>query len=258
MVNYLIKANNITYKIKNNLILNNISFEINKGDFTAIIGPNGAGKSTLANILAGIIKPNEGEITINNKNIYKISKKQKAKIISYVPQSYNYNVSDFTAEEFVATGRYPYLDYFGTLTKEHIEKVHYYMNLTNIYHLKDRHISTLSGGQYQKVNIAAALAQEAEFILLDEITSFLDQKAKYEINNLLLQLNQENNYSIIQISHDLNYTLNANSLFLCIKNGKLFAKASALEMVNNNIFTSLFDMEFLYMKQNNKIAVVPK
>lgn len=254
----MIKVSSITYKIKNNVILNDISLDIKKGDFISIIGPNGAGKSTLANIIAGIAKPDSGFVTINNENIYNISKKRKAQIISYVPQGYNFSVADFTAEEFTATGRYPYLDYFGTLTKEHMEKVHYYMNLTNIYHLKDRHISTLSGGQYQKVNIAAALAQEAEYILLDEITSFLDQKAKYEINNLLLKLNQENNYSIIQISHDLNYALNANSLFLCIKNGKLFAKASAQEMVNDDIFTSLFDMEFLYMTQNSKIAVVPK
>ena len=166
----MIKVNNISYSIKNNDIIHNISLNIKPGQMISIIGPNGAGKSTLANIIAGIMKPDKGNVTIYDKNILKINKKEKAKLISYVPQQVSFSVSDFTVEDFVATGRYPYLDYFGTITKEHLDKIHYYMNLTNIYHLKERHISTLSGGERQKVNIAAALAQEAEFILLDEIS----------------------------------------------------------------------------------------
>ncbi len=254
----MIKVSNITYSIKNNIILNNISFHIKKGDMVSIIGPNGAGKSTLANIIAGIIKADSGNIMVHDKNIYSFSKKQKAQIISYVPQSYHNSVADFTVEEFVSAGRYPYLDYFGTITKNHLDKIHYYMNITNTYHLKERHISTLSGGERQKVSIAAALAQEAEFILLDEISSFLDPKAKYEINNLLLKLNEENNYTMILITHDLNYALNAKSLFICIKQGSLFAYSSSEEMINNNIFSSLFDMDFIYLKENNRVVVIPK
>ncbi|MDY5051042.1 MAG: ABC transporter ATP-binding protein [Candidatus Mucispirillum faecigallinarum] len=254
----MIKVNNISYSIKNNDIIHNISLNIKPGQMISIIGPNGAGKSTLANIIAGIIKPDKGNVTIYDKNILKINKKEKAKLISYVPQQVSFSVSDFTVEDFVATGRYPYLDYFGTITKEHLDKIHYYMNLTNIYHLKERHISTLSGGERQKVNIAAALAQEAEFMLLDEISSFLDPKAKYEINNLLVKLNQENKYSIILITHDLNYALAVNSSFICIKKGKLFAYAESNEMVEKNIFSSLFDMEFIYLKENQRTVIVPK
>ena len=254
----MIKVNNISYSIKNNNIIHNISLNIKPGQMISIIGPNGAGKSTLANIIAGIIKPDKGNVTIYDKNILKINKKEKAKLISYVPQQVSFSVSDFTVEDFVATGRYPYLDYFGTITKEHLDKIHYYMNLTNIYHLKERHISTLSGGERQKVNIAAALAQEAEFMLLDEISSFLDPKAKYEINNLLVKLNQENKYSIILITHDLNYALAVNSSFICIKKGKLFAYAESNEMVEKNIFSSLFDMEFIYLKENQRTVIVPK
>lgn len=254
----MIKVNNISYRIKNNDIISNIILNIKQGQMVSIIGPNGAGKSTLANIITGIIKPDNGNVTIYDKNILKINKKEKAKLISYVPQQVNYSVADFTVEDFVAAGRYPYLDYFGTITKEHLDKIHYYMSLTNIYNLKERHISTLSGGERQKVNIAAALAQEAEFILLDEISSFLDPKAKYEINNLLVKLNQKNKYSIILITHDLNYALAVNSSFICIKNGKLFSCAESNEMVEKNIFSSLFDMEFIYLKENQRTVIVPK
>lgn len=254
----MIKVNNISYSIKNNVIINNISLNIKAGKLVSIIGPNGAGKSTIANMIAGILKPNKGYITIYDKNILSINKKEKAKLISFVPQQYSYSVADFTVEDFVAAGRYPYLDYFGTITKEHLDKIHYYMNLTNIYHLKERHISTLSGGEKQKVNIAAALAQEAEFIILDEISSFLDPKAKYEINNLLVKLNQENKYSIILITHDLNYALAVNSSFICIKKGALFAYAESSEMVEHNIFSDLYDMNFTYLKNNQRTVIVPK
>ena len=101
----MIKVNNISYSIKNNDIIHNISLNIKPGQMISIIGPNGAGKSTLANIIAGIMKPDKGNVTIYDKNILKINKKEKAKLISYVPQQVSFSVSDFTVEDFVATGR---------------------------------------------------------------------------------------------------------------------------------------------------------
>lgn len=254
----MIKASDISYIINNNKILDNITFTIKQGEMVSIIGPNGAGKSTLANIIMGILKSSSGTITLYNKNIHSYSKKDKAKLISYVPQDYSFSVSDFTVEEFVSSGRYPYLDYFGTITQYHLEKIHYYMNMTNVYHLKNRNISSLSGGERQKVSIAAALAQEAEFILLDEISSFLDPKTKHEINNLLIKLNVENNYTVIMVTHDLNYALAANSSFICIKNGKLFSRVNTLELVNNNILSKLFEIDFIYLNHDNRVVTFPK
>ncbi len=254
----MIKAENITYSINNNIILDNISFNINPSEMVSIIGPNGAGKSTLANIITGIIKIKEGSIYLYDKDIYEYSKKDKAKLISYVPQDYSFSVADFTAYEYTATGRYPYLDYFGTLLKEDREKIEYYMQLTNTYHLKDRHISTLSGGERQRVSIAAALTQEAEIIILDEVASFLDPKTKYDINNLLITLNRNNKYTIIMITHDLNYALSAKSKFLCIKNGRMTAFESSQDMIEKKIFNDLFDMEFTYIHHENKEVIIPK
>lgn len=254
----MIKASDISYIINNNKILDNITFTIKQGEMVSIIGPNGAGKSTIANIIMGILKSSSGTITLYNKNIHSYSKKDKAKLISYVPQDYSFSVSDFTVEEFVSSGRYPYLDYFGTITQYHLEKIHYYMNMTNVYHLKNRNISSLSGGERQKVSIAAALAQEAEFILLDEISSFLDPKTKHEINNLLIKLNVENNYTVIMVTHDLNYALAANSSFICIKNGKLFSRVNTLELVNNNILSKLFEIDFIYLNHDNRVVTFPK
>ena len=198
----MINVENINYSIKNNKILENISFTINHGDMVSIIGPNGAGKSTLVKLLTGLIKADSGSILLYNKNVYEYKKKDRAKLISYVPQEYNFAVADLTVEEFTATGRYPYLDYFGTITPNQQEKIEYYMNLTNIYPLKNRNISTLSGGEKQRVLIAAALAQEAEFIILDEVSSNLDPKIKDDINNLLIKLNNEKKFAVISITHD--------------------------------------------------------
>lgn len=254
----MISVENISYTIKNKKIIDDISLTINHGDMVCIIGPNGAGKSTLVKLMAGILKENSGNINVYNKNIHLYKKKDRAKLISYVPQEYNFSVADLTVEEFTATGRYPYLDYFGTITKEQQEKIDYYLNITNIYNLKDRHISTLSGGEKQRVLIAAALAQEAEFIILDEVSSNLDPKTKHDINNLLINLNKEKHYSIIMVSHDLNYCLEAKAKFLCIKNGRLHAFKTYKEIFEEKIFDSLFNMEFSYIKYENKEVIIPK
>lgn len=254
----MINVENISYTIKNKKILDDISFTINHGEMVCIIGPNGAGKSTLVKLMAGILKENSGNISIYNKNIHLYKKKDRAKLISYVPQEHNFSVADLTVEEFTATGRYPYLDYFGTITSTQQEKIDYYLNLTNLYDLKSRHISTLSGGEKQRVLIAASLAQEAEFILLDEVSSNLDPKTKHDINNLLINLNKEKKYSIVTVSHDLNYCMEAKAKFLCIKNGKLHAFKTYSEMYEEKVFDSLFNMEFSYIKYENKEVIIPK
>lgn len=254
----MINIENINYSIKNSKILENISFTINHGDMVSIIGPNGAGKSTLVKLLTGLIKADSGSILLYNKNVYEYKKKDRAKLISYVPQEYNFAVADLTVEEFTATGRYPYLDYFGTITPNQQEKIEYYMNLTNIYPLKNRHISTLSGGEKQRVLIAAALAQEAEFIILDEVSSNLDPKIKDDINNLLIKLNKEKKFAVITITHDLNYSLKAKSKFICIKNGRLHAFKTHKEMFEEKIFDSLFNMHFDYINYENNEVIIPK
>ncbi len=254
----MISVDNISYSVKNKKILDDISFTINHGEMVSIIGPNGAGKSTLVKLMVGILKQDTGNISIYGKDIHQYKKKDRAKLISYVPQEYNFAVADLTVEEFTATGRYPYLDYFGTITKNQMEKIHYYLDLTNIYHLKDRYISSLSGGEKQRVSIASALAQEAEFIVLDEVSSNLDPKTKHDINNLLINLNQEKHYSIITVSHDLNYCIEAQSKFLCMKNGRLFSYKTHKEMFDEKIFDSLFNMEFSYINLENKGVIIPK
>ena len=254
----MIKVENITYSVKNHKIIDNISFQIEHGEMVAVIGPNGAGKSTLVNIIMDILKADSGSVYLYNKKIKEYNKKDRAKLISFVPQEYNFTVADLTVEEFVSTGRYPYLDYFGTIDKEQMDKITYYMTLTDIYHLKNRHISSLSGGEKQRVSIAAALAQEAEFIIFDEVSSNLDPKTKYDINNLLIKLNTEKKYTIISVTHDLNYSLEAKSKFLCIKEGRLHAFLPHNEMFEKKIFDSLFNMEFSYITHNNKEVIIPK
>lgn len=254
----MLKINNLSYSVKNKEILKDISFSAGSGGLISVIGPNGAGKTTMLKIIDGIETASGGNVELFNKDIKAYSKKDLAKLISYVPQIYNAVITDFTAEEIVAAGRYPYLDYFGGLGKEDKEIVNRIMNITDTAVFKDAPVSSLSGGERQRVYIAAALAQEAGIMLLDEPTAFLDPKAKYDINALLAKLNKSENITIITVTHDLNYAVELNSRFLCLKNGSLFAFKETADMIKERVFDSLYDMPFDYVFHNSKIAVMPK
>lgn len=254
----MINVDNVSFYAKNKEILKNISFSVESGECIALTGPNGAGKTTLMKILNGFIKADSGAVLLYNKNILEYKKREKAKLISYVPQNSYTFMSDFTALEYTSAGRYPFSSFFNTLTKEDMEKVYYYMNITNTYHLKDVNISKLSGGEMQRINIAAALAQEAKIMMMDEPASFLDPKTKHDIYTLLDNINRKEKITLIIITHDINYASMLNSKFLCLKNGEIFKFDHKDNIVNNKIFNELYDMDFEYINYNNTIKVEPK
>lgn len=254
----MIKVDNVCFYAKNKMILENISFSVNSGECIALTGPNGAGKTTLMKILNGFIKADTGNVTLYNKNILEYKKREKAKLISYVPQNSYTFMSDFTALEYTSAGRYPFTSFFNTLTKDDMDKVYYYMNITNTYHLKDINISKLSGGEMQRVNIAAALSQEAKIMMMDEPASFLDPKTKHDIYSLLDKLNRDEKITLIIITHDINYAAMLNSKFLCLKNGKIFKFENKDKVISDKIFNELYNMDFEYINYNNTVKIEPK
>lgn len=254
----MIKIENVTYKIKNKILLSNINFTVNKGENISIIGSNGAGKTTLIKLLNGLIKATSGKILIFDKDINHYKRKELSKIISYVPQSTGYGY-DFTVEEYVTYGRYTYMTSFGAINKEDKNIINNVMTETNIYHLKDRKLYTLSGGERQKVFISSALAQSAPIIILDEPTVYLDPKATTEINELLQSINKSKNYTMITVTHDLNYALLSKSKMLGIKESNQIFYENYLEAYNNKYFDNLFNTTFLYVKgDNNAPQLLPR
>ena len=183
-------------------LLENISLEFNAGEFVGLIGANGAGKSTLLQLLLGLIKQDSGSVTINGSDIHTQKRRDIAKQLAFVPQSIELPYA-FNAQALVAMGRNPYLGPFELETAQDKKLIREAMHKTDIGHLKDRLVNTLSGGEKQRVIIARALAQQAATILLDEPIASLDICHQIETLQLIQSLTQSGKLAITAL-HDLN------------------------------------------------------
>lgn len=252
--NTILTVNNLNFNISNKNILNNISLEIEKGNFISIIGPNGSGKTSfLKNCLALYrVKPNT--IFVKGKDLVDYNHFELAKIIAYIPQDTIVDY-DLSVEDIVLMGRIPYLDFFEDYSKKDYEIAKKAMLDMNIYHLKDSSIMNLSGGERQKVFIAKALCQQAEIILLDEPVSELDISNQLNTMKLLTKLNNTHNITILCVLHDINLALNFSKKILILKNSNLIAFETPKTIVSQNLLNSIFDININFLEKNNKYFI---
>lgn len=211
-------------------VLKDISFSVEKGQFISIIGPNGSGKSTLLKNLANIYSPLNGKIDIDGKNIVNYKKKELAKKIALVPQDTTISY-DFSVFDIVLMGRFPYISRFEKESEYDYEMVVESLKLTNTFHLRDRSINEISGGERQRVIIARALVQEPEIIFLDEPTSHLDINHQIDLLTLLKNLNKEKNTTIILVIHDINLACRYSDKIVLMDDGKILSEGNPEEVV---------------------------
>lgn len=220
--------------------IRDISFSIRKGTFTGIIGPNGSGKTTLFRGIAGSLKSKTGKILLNGKNLAKFSYKEKAQNIAIVTQ--NIEASYISVEDYVLMGRLPYHGRFTFFESDKDYEIAYkYMKLTNTFHLKDKFMSRLSGGEQQLAGIARALTQEPELLLLDEPTSHLDITHQVQILNLLQRLNTELKLSVLMIIHDLNLAGEYCDYLVMMNKGKIHTQGTAEQVLNYKNIEEVYD-----------------
>lgn len=243
---------NFKYKDSVDFAINKIDLSIKNGDFIGIIGPNGSGKTTLIKIIANLLKPTSGTIKLEGKNYNSFSVKDFYKKVSYVPQTISVTYG-YSVYEIVMMGRTPNLNYFGIPTKEDCEIVEENLNLLDIWDIRKKSISSLSGGELQRVLIAKALAQNTNILLLDEPNSFLDYKHQLSIFKILDDLNKAGK-TIILISHDINLLANYVNKLLVMKAGKIEIFDNKEIVLNNQLLSSIFDVNFdIYEINSRKI-----
>ncbi len=183
-------------------IISNINLALKRGCLTIIIGENGTGKSTLLKTFTKIIKPISGEILIQGREIGTITAKEFAKMVAVVLTD-RLESENVTAEEVISFGRSPYTGFFGRLTSSDCSIIKGVAEELKIAPLLSKNFYELSDGQKQKVLIAKALAQQANIIILDEPTAFLDFKAKEEMFALLQRIAAQNNIAVLAATHDI-------------------------------------------------------
>ena len=215
----MISINNLFFSYdKNKEVLKDISLEINKGEIAVLLGPNGAGKTTLINCILGLLKFNSGDILIDEKSIKKMRTKDKATLLSFVPQESKR--TDLTVKETILLGRLH--DFTLYPRKEDLEKVDEIITQLGLEEVKDKTTYEISGGELQRVSIATALVQDSEVIIFDEPTSNLDIKSQKEILSIIKNVSKNKGKTIILTMHDINQAISIGERFIFIKNNILY------------------------------------
>lgn len=221
-------------------VVDNVSITIPTGKLTSFIGPNGAGKSTLLSIMSRLIDKDRGEVKIEGKEISRYKNDELARKISILKQS-NHIAIRLTVKELVSFGRFPYSR--GRLTREdweHVNKAIRYMELED---LQDRYLDELSGGQRQRAYIAMVLAQDTDYIFLDEPLNNLDMKHCVQMMKVLRKLVDELGKTIVVVMHDINFASCYSDYIVALKNGKVVREGTASEIMSNGILQGIYDMD---------------
>ncbi len=251
----LINLNNLSFnygKEKKNLI-DNISLEIKKGDFDFLIGLNGAGKTTLLKLLTRQLLPTSGQINLKGKSIEDYPLKKFSRVVGYVPQSYE-SLIPFTLFDFVASGRTPYMNFFGIPSETDLLSVNEYISLLEIEKIADKKITEISGGELRRAMLARALAQNPEVLILDEPNAHLDIEHQLKIFKLLEKLNREKELTIITVSHDLNLTAMFSKNIILLEKGNV-VKTDSKDFLKEDIIKKYFNVNTEIKIKNNFTTV---
>lgn len=229
-------------------VLRDISFSLEQGAYLSIIGPNGAGKSTLLKSFLRLHETGrpEGKIVVRGRPLPSFSQRELARLVAYVPQPGG-RIPPFTVADFLLLSRYPHASSPKALRALDADAVAHALAVTGTTRLADRRLDTLSGGERQKACLAAALAQGAEILLLDEPTAFLDPGHAADVNALLKTLNRERGLTILTVTHDLNHPLNAGGRALVLRRGEQVYFGPSGALASHGVLEAAFGHTFTYL-----------
>ena len=236
-----LSAKKLTLGFGEKIIIEDLNLAIPQGKITVLIGKNGCGKSTLLRSLARLLKPKQGKIYLDSKDITKLNTRDIAKKLSILPQAPQ-APEGLTVYELVKQGRHPHRTLLKQWTEKDETAVQYALNCTNISDLADRPVDSLSGGQRQRAWIALTLAQQTDTILLDEPTTYLDLAHQVDILDLLFELNETEGRTIIMVLHDLNLASRYADHIIALKDKQIYAQGNPEDIITPDLVHTVFDM----------------
>src|SRR3972149_7061915 len=226
----MMDVRSISFRYQKDWILQDISFQVGRGEFIGVIGPNGSGKTTLLKILYRLLTPQKGEILFELAPMKRMDRADIAKRIAVVAQE-THLLFPFTVLETVLMGRSPYLGDSMFESEKDLEIAKRAMEWTKILPFSERPMDELSGGERKRVFIARALAQEPEVILLDEPTATLDIHHQIDFLDLILTLNRERGLTIIMASHDMNIASEFCDRLILLQGGRIYKMGTPEEVI---------------------------
>ncbi|MDN7244913.1 ABC transporter ATP-binding protein [Planococcus shenhongbingii] len=237
-----VQTNDLSIGYNDHLLFENLNLSIPRGEISVFVGSNGCGKSTLLRSIARLLKPQEGSILLEGKEVHRMSSREVAKKMGILPQS-PVSPEGLTVHDLVKQGRYPHQSWLKRWTTEDTKKVEAAMKATRVDEFRDKPVDELSGGQRQRAWIAMTLAQDTDIILLDEPTTYLDMTHQIEILDLLFELNEVQGRTIIMVLHDLNLASRYAHNIIAIKDGAVFGQGTPEKVINCDLVRAVFGME---------------
>ena len=221
-------------------VLEDVNLAFQAGKITALIGPNGCGKTTLLRAACGLLPLTGGQVLYGGKDLRQFGRKEFARLVSILPQTRD--VPSIRAEQLVAHGRYPYLSFGRDLTQADREKIAWAMEVTGTTALKDKELSQLSGGERQRVYLAMTLSQDTDILFLDEPTTYLDIGQKYEMLELIAQVNAMGK-TVVMVLHDLPLAFSYSHQVVVLEKGRLAAQGPADQVFASGVPARVFGVK---------------
>src|SRR5699024_9711935 len=223
-------------------VLNNLSVEFPKGKMISLIGEHGAEKSTLLGVVSKLVDQDSGSVWISNEDITNITSKDYATKVSFLKQS-NHTHIRLKVKELVSFGRFPY-NRGKRMSKQDHKKVNQAIEFMSLEHIAEKYLDELSGGQRQRAYLAMILAQDTEYILLDEPLNNLDMKYSVQIMKTLRQFAHEQGKTVLLIVHDVNIAAHYSDYIATLKDGVVQHFGTTDEIIKPCILKDIFEIEF--------------
>ncbi|AQX81073.1 iron-dicitrate transporter ATP-binding subunit [Plantibacter flavus] len=226
---------------ENQVVSTNLSFSVPEGEFTAIIGPNGCGKSTLLKALARTLRPTTGTVSLDGKDVRTLRPKAIARRIAALPQ-HPIAPDSLRVRDLVARGRHPYHSILRQWLPGDAEIVDTAMKATGVKDYAEKLITELSGGQRQRVWIAMVLAQQTDYVLLDEPTSFLDLAHQVELLHLCQDMRNDGR-TVVAVLHDINQAARYASRLVVMHDGQVVRQGTPHDVLSTALVREVFGID---------------
>lgn len=238
--------------------LRDITLDVPRASLTGLLGPNGCGKTTLLKVLAGIIPPDSGSVSLDGRPMSAMTRRDVARHVAVVPQE-THPAFDFTVLEMVLMGRHPHIGMMQLEGPHDFAIAGDALTATGTAHLANRLYTTLSGGEKQRVVIASALAQAADVLLLDEPTASLDLGYQLDVASLLARLNRERGVTMILATHDLNLAASLCDSLVLVREGRVLAQGATADVLTSSMVRELYgvDADVEFHRRAGHLTVIP-
>ncbi|QCP04344.1 ABC transporter ATP-binding protein [Brevibacterium sp. CS2] len=236
----MIELSGVTKIYDHQVVVDDVTLSIPAGGVTSIIGANGAGKSTMLSMIARLLPSDAGSITVAGMDVSTVASDRLARHLAILRQE-NHMTMRLTVQDLVAFGRYPYSK--GRLTPEDTFEIERHIQYFDLGGLRNRFIDQLSGGQRQRAYVAMVMAQDTEFVLLDEPLNNLDMKHSVHMMRLLRRSADDLGKTIVIVIHDINFASTYSDSIIAMKRGKIVAAGNSCDIMTTECLANIYDMD---------------